>query len=260
MDALLWNVNRKDPGPILDSLIAQLSADIVVIPECPRSAKAPAGYVRLTTPYSALTIFSKRKSSRLIAEDPSERFVAVSHTPSSVTIIGCHLLSKLHGSDEDSFTAAGRLRHFIESIETQVGHDRTVVLGDMNMDPFENGMVHCDGLHAVMTRHIATRGTRTVQRAERKFFYNPMWSHYGDSRETAPATYFYASSKSRAYFWHMYDQILIRPILIPTLVTVSILESAGQTVLVDAEHKPLTAISDHLPVSVTLDSLRLAAT
>lgn len=61
-----------------------------------------------------------------------------------------------------------------------------------------------------MDRSIAMEGARTVNGQRRKFFYNPMWSHYGDEPSGPPRTYFYRGSRPITHFWHMFDQVLLR--------------------------------------------------
>jgi hypothetical protein len=89
-----------------------------------------------------------------------------------------------------------------------------VLVGDLNMDPFEEGVVKANGLHAVMTRRLAGRQTRTVQGRVYPLFYNPMWGLYGDSSAGPPGTYFYEPSGHVGYFWHLFDQVLLRPDLL----------------------------------------------
>jgi hypothetical protein len=56
-----------------------------------------------------------------------------------------------------------------------------VLVGDFNMNPFQEGVVAANGLNAVMARRVAARRrTRVVQEREYPFFYNPMWGHFGD--------------------------------------------------------------------------------
>jgi hypothetical protein len=93
------------------------------------------------------------------------------------------------------------MHHVAEQIheaETQYVHTRTVVVGDMNMNPFEDGMCRSEGLHAVMCKHIARKEKRTVLGKERLFFYNPMWNFLGDETRGPPGTY-YRSKGPTAY-------------------------------------------------------------
>ena len=42
------------------------------------------------------------------------------------------------------------------------------------------------------------------------FFYNPMWGHFGDALDGPPGSYYDARSEAVAYFWNVFDQVLIR--------------------------------------------------
>ena len=87
-------------------------------------------------------------------------------------------------------------------------------MGDLNVNPFEEGIVATEGFHAVMSRATAQRAERQVRGASYPFFYNPMWSHLGDHPSGPPGTYYYERSEHVEYFWNMFDQILIRPSLL----------------------------------------------
>ena len=88
-----------------------------------------------------------------------------------------HGPSKASGWEEDSLAMqATEFADDIAHVEENAGHQRTILVGDFNMNPFETGMVAARGLHGVMSRHIAQRGSRTVQGRSYPFFYNPMWS------------------------------------------------------------------------------------
>ena len=72
------------------------------------------------------------------------------------------------------------MREMIKRAEEKAGHRHTIVIGDLNMSPFEPGMVAANGFHAVSDKNIAAKGSRVVQGTEFDFFYNPMWSCLGD--------------------------------------------------------------------------------
>src|ERR1019366_9368104 len=93
----------------------------------------------------------------------------------------------------------------IDEVEVSEGHQRTILLGDMNMNPFEAGMVIAGGLHAVMSRRVASRMTRLVQKQRYKFFYNPMWNHLGDHGDTC-GTFYYEGAEHLCYYWNLFDQ------------------------------------------------------
>ena len=91
-----------------------------------------------------------------------------------------HLPSKSYWTNDSQTLECAELSRMVQTEEQKVGHRRTLLLGDLNVDPFEPGMVGASGLHAMMTRQLAARQSRTVQGREYPMFYNPMWGHFGD--------------------------------------------------------------------------------
>jgi hypothetical protein len=123
------------------------------------------------------------------------------------------------------------------------------------MNPFEDGVVSANGLHGVMTRSIAEKRTRVVQSQEYPFFYNPMWGLLGDSTPGSPGTFYYSGAEHRTYFWNMFDQVLIRPDLLPLFDNeeLEIPESDGEvSFLSDKDLPDKNVASDHLPVTFKL--------
>ncbi len=135
-----------------------------------------------------------------------------------------------------------------------VGHQRTVLVGDLNMNPFDLGMVGAQALNAVMTRDLARSEGRVVAGRSYRFFYNPMWGCFGDRTPGPAGTFFYSASNPRSYYWHLFDQVLLRPALMDALVELRILEDDGQESLLTDRRRPRSSeASDHLPVLFRLD-------
>jgi hypothetical protein len=110
-----------------------------------------------------------------------------------VILVAAHLPSKLHMSDDDQLLECTVLARQIAEQEALAGHRRTIVVGDLNMNPFEPRLVGAAGLHSVMSRQVAARGSRTVKGNEYQFFYNPMWNHLGDGNGDTAGSYFYTA-------------------------------------------------------------------
>jgi hypothetical protein len=167
-----------------------------------------------------------------------------------------HLASKLHQSDDSQILECAALVGRIVEREDQVGHRRTVLVGDFNMNPFESGMVGAAALHSVMSRQVSSRGSRTVQGQVYPLFYNPMWNHLGDSRGDTAGTYFYDNAQHVNYFWNTFDQVLLRPELAEHFDPngLKIVTSAGDRILVRPDGRPdNTNSSDHLPIVFELE-------
>ncbi len=174
----------------------------------------------------------------------------------SFLLVCAHLASKMFQSDDDQADLAHRLAWTIRDEEKREGHARTVVVGDLNMNPFERGVVGSEGLQAVMDRRVALRGARVVQGVARDFFYNPMWSRLGDDSAGPPGTYFSERSSPFSLFWHTFDQVLLRPALLPYFdaTSLAVLVKVGDVSLLRHDGTPDTRIgSDHLPLVFSLD-------
>ena len=84
------------------------------------------------------------------------------------------------------------------------------------MNPFEDGLVNSSALHNVNNKEIALTKQRNFQSRNYDFFYNPMWSFLGDSSKgKAQGTHFFNTYKPICHFWNIYDQVMLRPDLIP---------------------------------------------
>ncbi len=172
-----------------------------------------------------------------------------------ILVAAVHFPGKPHWDEYSQAAEASRLSDAIKKAEKEIGHSRTVLVGDLNMNPFSRGVVNANGLHAVMTRQIALQGKRTVQETDYPFFYNPMWNFFGDANNSPPGSYYYRGAGHSEYFWHLYDQVLIRPDLLTEFNTsdLKILHSDGNSSFLTARGIPNHRdFSDHLPISFKL--------
>lgn len=175
---------------------------------------------------------------------------------SEVLLAAVHLPSKLYWSNESQSFECVELARRIAEEEDGAGHQRTALVGDMNMNPLEPGLVSSVGLNAVASRRIAQRVTRIVQGRDYRLFYNPMWGHFGDASSDTAGSYFYDSAEHLNYFWNIFDQVLLRPELAKRFDSnqLSIVRSVGERSLVREDGRPdVTLYSDHLPIVFELD-------
>ncbi|NKB18146.1 MAG: hypothetical protein HC770_08835 [Pseudanabaena sp. CRU_2_10] len=144
----------------------------------------------------------------------------------------------------------------IRRVEAELGHSRTIVVGDLNLNPFSNGVVSARGLHGVMTQGIARKEDRKIQGRVYPFFYNPMWKHLGDRANSPPGTYHYRKSDHVCYFWNIFDQVLVRPALLDLWdeESLQILTGDGQQSFLTPSGFPnAKSFSDHLPLLFRLN-------
>jgi len=186
----------------------------------------------------------------------SIRLPTAARQTSELLLFGLHLQSKLYYSEGDQAAASVRINTVIGATEQAKGHTRTLAVGDFNMNPFESGMISSAGFHAVPTKAIARKATRKVNGEDVHFFYNPMWRHFGDRPNRSAGTYYKWQSNPLAYFWHIFDQVLIRPSLLQAFRDDSLAiltDIDGTPLLTDAGTPSAAVASDHLPIIFVLD-------
>jgi hypothetical protein len=124
------------------------------------------------------------------------------------------------------------------------------------MNPFEAGVVSAAGLNATMGRSLASRGHRAVQAKAYPFLYNPMWNHFGDHGKAVCGSYYYDAGEHVNYYWNIFDQVLVRPELLPRFPAdgVRIVTETPSTSLLTDDGRPDKKVgSDHLPLLFHLD-------
>jgi len=151
---------------------------------------------------------------RIQPSDSNVLFFRIRIGPHPFNLVLVHLRSQLRGKPIDWGEGIRNVNSRIRLFEkTKVKDDRTIVVGDFNMNPFDEGLVAASGFHAMMTRDLATERGRFVDRLPHPFFYNPMWSRFGCEKTTGrpPGTFFYDKAEFVRYYWNLFDQVLVRP-------------------------------------------------
>lgn len=266
---LLWNINRKQPREQLVRLVERHRIDVLILLE---SGFTSSGDVLALLNATAQPLFSlppsrvkpvqiftrfSRAFTEEVAGDKRLTIRRISLPPRADFLLAAvHFPSKLWMKDQSQDVECGHLARRIAEAEATAGLHRTLLVGDLNMNPFQNGMVAAGSLNAVMTRQIAEGGTRRVQGRDYPFFYSPMWGLHGDGTPGPAGTYYRDSSEHHDYFWNMFDQVLVRPELLPYFRNsdVEILADDGVASLLDAKGRPdAENISDHLPLLFKLN-------
>jgi hypothetical protein len=259
------------------NLVRRHEVDLLLVAECPVGQEEMLGSINKenTTPFQKpdprsmcdrVKIYSRfpARFLSLFAGSESARYTCrhlrLPDKP-EILLFVVHLGSKLYKSDESQTLAAPRFHQVIRLAERRARHERTILVGDFNLNPFDPAMVGAEGLNAVMTRELALRKTRTVDALQYPFFYNPMWGLFGDATHEIyppghadhepPGTCYFPARESRWYYWNMLDQVLLRPTLLPmfrnrdlrVLTTDGYTSFLHQTGLPDREN-----FSDHLPL------------
>jgi endonuclease/exonuclease/phosphatase (EEP) superfamily protein YafD len=260
-------MNRKPLGDAVAAIAEAEFVDVLILAECAVQAADLLQVLNRDEPafhfapgqnrrISVFSRFPQRYFSPVYESDRlSIRRLALPAIE-EMLVAAVHFPSKLFWTDEGQMLECTNLRDTIVEEEEKAGHSRTIVVGDLNMNPFEKGVVAAAGLHAVATRRVAERGERTVQGRSYPFFYNPMWGHFGDSSDRPAGTYYYERAEHVNYFWNNFDQVLIRPQLIHRFRNdqLRILDDAAGRSLSRADGTPDKGnASDHFPLLFALD-------
>jgi hypothetical protein len=258
---LFWNVNRKNLATNLLRIASVHGVDLIYVAEAPEYLPIRGAVVRHGRFREVKTLSDRIRAYaafplnfvRAAHEGPRFSLQVINAPPYPEYILGAvHLRSKLRaGPDEQKIHA----RDFIEvvsSLERARNHERTILLGDFNMEPFEAGMIAVDGLNAVSSRRIGDSfdNGRTFNGRSYRYFYNPMWSFFGDDTRCAPGSYYRSPSGAESLHWRLYDQVLVRPSIWDRVPHdgISILETDGTENLLDSGGRPSARFSDHLPL------------
>jgi exonuclease III len=270
MRFLFWNVKKKPVGPLLSRIVEAHIVDVVILAECHDAGvvlsdlnRASGNQFHLPVSPQCRVVIYTRFLRKYVETAHSEDFFTVRliSLPETKPILlaALHLPSKLHKTDSQEYQSfvASQVSEKIRKVELKLGTSRTVLVGDLNMNPFEKGVASANGLHSVMTRDIARsgKGRRKVVREFYPFFYNPMWGRFGDTTEGPPGTYYRRGSEPTEYFWNTYDQVLIRPDLLDSFDEKSVkvlTEFGGLRFLRRSGIPDQSRVSDHLPLLFAL--------
>ena len=177
--------------------------------------------------------------------------VKVETTYYTLLVAMIHGISKLFSTQKEQELSMWEFHHDIVTHESNLLRKNTIVIGDFNINPFETACIGAGYMHAIPYIEEVHRQTRTVNGKEYVKFYNPTWKFLGN-RGVPYSTYHYDNSgKVDNFYWNVFDQVLIRPSLIPAFdeSKLGIISRTKNHVLTKQNGKPnKTKYSDHLPL------------
>ena len=184
MRLVFWNTGHLNNAVLLATLAKEQKADLLILAESGTdlaqllpalNTGEPSQFFPDASPglSDRLQIFYRYDPSAVrLVQDTFDIAIRSIKPPlqASILLIAAHLSSKLYLTSEDQLISTPRFARIIEDAEKSVGHCRSIVIGDFNMNPFEPGMVGAQGLHAVMDRRIALRSESSVLGQKYRFF------------------------------------------------------------------------------------------
>jgi hypothetical protein len=264
---LFWNIRRNNVAENIARLVERHSVDMVILAESEErfvssiKSHLPGFDDSLDIDCPRIQIYTRFPREQIRHVHAADRFRVVAlqlADDRELLIMGCHFISLVYGAPQtDLNDEAKDHAETLRNIEAERGHRNTLVVGDLNLDPFAEGVAFARGFHGVMSKTLANQDSRTVYGRERPFFYNPMWSRYGDGTPGPPGSYFYRpSGRLAGYFWHYFDQVLVRPALLDDWQddALSLPTSDGMVNFLKGDGTPNGGeFSDHLPLIFSLN-------
>jgi hypothetical protein len=272
---LFWNLRGRGLELVLQRLTARHGIDVVMLAECaiPEDSmlsalnaagqcmfrRVPAVASRGLHLYSC---FDQGCFGSVLKE--ADHYVIRTLTPPGgieIVLAMAHLASPSH---KDLRARHSRIIGFArDSSDAEKSHYRTVVVGDLNANPFDDALLNVRGLNALADRHTVLRKDPRrfgrVQIEEFRLFYNPMWSHLGDAIQPAGTYYYDKSNPEVDRLWNMFDQVLLRRGLLDRFRTkdLKILTTDGAVSFTWEDGRPNGDVySDHLLIWSQLDLRR----
>lgn len=264
---VFWNLKRKSLTNLVAELALANEADVLVLVECsaPVSQTLQALRSHVDQNFFVPEYISDDRFHcfcRDVALDLTEVHCGFRTSVRKLQLgTTSALLGLIHGVDIRNYDSESRqslaqsLADEVRFVNSEQNNNRMILMGDFNMNPFDPGMNLAMGFNAMMTKTCVERGQRTFLGKKYDFYYNPMWSLFGDGSK-GPAGTCYDTSNQGRYGWSMLDQVILNYSIVHGFESVRILTHAGRHCLVDANGRPdALSASDHLPIILELKDI-----
>lgn len=278
-----WNINNNaDLGDLLIDFVKEYSIDILLLAE----SEIDLGGKRTCLVDDVILDFlkkSKMQFTRTYRVIPNQDFrvKVISSFPSTVfeqqsscinssrwsaffvnipgiikfNLFPVHFQSKVNWSESSLALECVNFARDIKLVESKTFCANSILIGDFNMNPFEDGIVASNGLNSHQDLNYLSNNLkgRDIDGTLYKFFNNPMWNFLGDN-EIPYGTLYHRTSGHISHEWHIFDQIMIRPEMKAHISKKSfkiVSNICGQTLL-KKYNRPNDKYSDHLPIILEL--------
>lgn len=257
MRVLFWNThNNVEINPVLSDIILENDINLVLLAEYQADVNELISnlhqrgcHMKKCLGCNRLTVLSDISELEPGTQDDYYSFQLL---PNNLIVCCVHLPSKIYGSNSEARKAIiNRMNRDVKETEINNNTENTVIVGDFNLDPFENECISVNHLNSIPFCGIARNDSRTIAGESFKMFYNPMWRFLGDYQKPFGTLFYHGTSGDNIY-WHIFDQVMIRPCLRPRFVdeSLQIITDTVNCSLVDRKGYPdVDRLSDHLPIT-----------
>lgn len=263
MRYLFWNTNKNNVDEVIYTIIKEYEPTVVALAEYVNDLDDLVRNIEICTGKNYIVLQKLAcKVHILIHEKLSDHIEhCADHTNYTIKMIPynsyndshivafVHLPSKMYGNKEKN-------RYLLEQITGKVNEldnnktRKVIILGDFNLNPYEEAMTYLTGCNAVSSKDIAMRIWRKDKNEKDKFYfyyYNPMWNFLGD-KDNIKGTFYYDKTSDHSRYWNTFDQFVVSPALIKDIDEIAIIKHVGGIHLENKRGIPDTDISDHYPL------------
>lgn len=259
MKLLFWNMNKKDNADLALTCMREEGVDIAAFAEF--SGTEFSGQPFKSSGYRSMgyggcdkvKVFA-RKSIEILECFEESRFTVLPMKIGDIYFIVAvaHLVDRMSSADpEPRLVDIRKMMDVIHGYEAKASISKTIVMGDLNSNPYDKEMLLPNAFNAMLFKGIVrNKTTRTWCGDEYPFLYNPTIHWLSEESENYGS--FYYSGDCTSPVWNCYDQALVSPELMDRINSYSYLRKIGDVDLI-AKVRPNSKISDHLPLLVDID-------
>lgn len=263
MRYLFWNTNKNDVDEIICGIIKEYRPTIIALAEYENDIDGLVRKIKICTEKNYIVLQKLACRVHILVSERLNNCIehCADHTNYTIKMIPynsyndfhivvfVHLPSKMYGNKE-------RNRYLLEQINCKVNelsdnkNRKVIILGDFNLNPYEDAMTYLTGCNAVSSKDIAMRIWRKDKNEKDKYYfyyYNPMWNFLGD-RDDINGTFYYDKTSDHCRYWNTFDQFVVSPALIKDIDEIEIVKHVGGIHLANKKGIPDSNISDHYPL------------
>jgi hypothetical protein len=252
MRVMFWNTHKNvSINQIICKIAREKDIDIIFLAEYDDNIQSLAGALDMQSYFTLgcdrIKVMGRIKS---VEPGPQGTRYSIQIIDNKYILCALHLPSQMSsGHQERRNIVIQTILNDLQDIEKKLGSKRSILLGDFNEDPYEDGCLSAVNFHGLPCLNDALKIYRKIEGRQFEMFYNPMWNLFGDFN-SPPGTYYYAGSNPKCSYWHIFDQVMIRACLKSEFVksSLEIISKAGEKDLLDIKGYPDIKYSDHLPI------------
>lgn len=260
LNILFWNLGKNDNSQYLAQCINERKIDFAILSEY---ENLNISYVlhKLNNKYRHIPGMGGCDKITMLAlndidvhiqrEQTRYAMYSVEKDGIDLIIVGTHLQDRRNSDSAQRISTAGRLMNDLENLEKRKQCKKSVIIGDLNANPYDEELLQMNAFHAVLFKDVIKAAeTRTIGGIRYRRLYNPILHFL--SEDTKNYGSYYNTQESSTPTWHCLDQILVSKALADTIKSLEYLRSIGNSSLI-AQQKPKREISDHLPLFIQIE-------